>query len=178
MVVELFFFFSLKVGGGGKRWESSCLGSCFLGNLHRDYQLTAWVSWNLLVKGLRSWVLEQCCPTEVSVMRKRFYGYHIMAATGPHVTIGWELGLWLVQLRDWIFIFTLKKYLFIWLHQVFWFACFGRFGCAGSSLPSGTVSSCAARASHCNVFSCGAGLYGARASVISAPRLMSCGAWA
>lgn len=42
----------------------------------------------VLVKGLRSWVLEQCCPTEVSIMKKRFYGYHIMAATSPHVTTG------------------------------------------------------------------------------------------
>lgn len=57
----------------------------------------------VLVKWLRSWVLEQHCPTEVSVVMTRFYSYHIMAATSRHVTTERAPEMWLVQLRDWIF---------------------------------------------------------------------------
>ena len=81
----------------------------------------------------------------------------------------------------------LLRYKTQWSAQIFFLILF-IFGCIGSSLLragflqlqwAGATLRCGARASHCGGFSCcGARALGARASVVAALGLSSCGSWA
>ena len=73
------------------------------------------------------------------------------------------LALWFKKALPFISFFSFYKFIYFWLSLL------GR---------EGATLCCSVWASHCSGFSCGTQVLGARASVVVACRLSSCGTWA